>query len=280
MSIAIVTDSTAYIPDDLLEKFHIYTVPLSVVFGNESFREGIDLTTEQFYEKVKQNKDLPSTSQPAIGTFVELFEELSESYDAVISVHLSRQFSGTHDVAISAGTMVDNIEVYTFDSALSAMPQGLFAIAASELASEGKTAEEIMTYLEEMKEKTFAYFMVEDLSHLERGGRLNKGQALIGSLLNIKPILHIVDGLIVPFEKIRTQKKALKRIMSMLEEDIENKNVKRVVFIHANNLIKAEEMEKEFSKKHPEIETIISYFGPVIGTHLGEGSLGVSWYTE
>lgn len=280
MNIAVVSDSTGYIPDDLLKKYNIYTIPLSVVFGEESYREDIDITTEEFYKKIKETKDLPSTSQPSMGSFVQLFEQLSESYDAVISIHLSKRFSGTHDVAVSAGKMVDNLEVFAFDTALSAMPQGLFAIAASELATEGKTAEEIITCLEEMKEKTYAYFMVEDLSHLERGGRLNKGQALIGSLLNIKPVLHIVDGLIVPFEKIRTRKKALNRIMSMLENDVEKKEVKRVVFIHANNLTKAEKMEKEFSEKHPEVETIISHFGPVIGTHLGEGSLGVSWQIE
>ena len=280
MNIAIVTDSTGYIPDDLLKKYNIYTIPLSVVFGEESYREDIDITTEQFYKKIKETKELPSTSQPSIGSFVQLFEQLSESYDAVISVHLSKRFSGTYDVAVSAGKMVDNIQVYAFDSALSTMPQGLFAIAASELAAEGKSADEIITYLETMKEKTFAYFMVEDLSHLERGGRLNKGQALIGSLLNIKPILHIVDGLIIPFEKIRTRKKALNRIMSMLEKDVQEKEVKRVVFIHANNLAKAEEMQKDFLEKYPEMETIMSHFGPVIGTHLGEGSLGVAWQIE
>jgi len=280
MNIAIVTDSTGYIPDDLLKKYNIYTIPLSVVFGEESYREDIDITTEQFYKKIKETKELPSTSQPSIGSFVQLFEQLSESYDAVISVHLSKRFSGTYDVAVSAGKMVDNIQVYAFDSALSTMPQGLFAIAASELAAEGKLADEIITYLETMKEKTFAYFMVEDLSHLERGGRLNKGQALIGSLLNIKPILHIVDGLIIPFEKIRTRKKALNRIMSMLEKDVQEKEVKRVVFIHANNLAKAEEMQKDFLEKYPEMETIMSHFGPVIGTHLGEGSLGVAWQIE
>ena len=280
MNIAVVSDSTGYIPEDLLKKYNIYTIPLSVVFGEESYREGIDITTEQFYQKIKEIKDLPSTSQPSIGSFVQLFEQLSESYDAVISIHLSKRFSGTYDVAVSAGKMVDNLEVFAFDTALSAMPQGLFAIAASELATKGKTAEEIIAYLEAMKKKTYTYFMVEDLSHLERGGRLNKGQALIGSLLNIKPVLHIVDGLIVPFEKIRTRKKALNRIMSMLEEDVQHQKVKRVVFIHANNLAKVKEIQREFSEKHPEIETIISYFGPVIGTHLGEGSLGFSWYIE
>ena len=280
MKLAIVTDSTAYIPVELLERHHIYTIPLSVVFGEESFREGIDLTTEEFYKKVQEEENLPSTSQPSIGSFVELYEKLSEEYDGVISFHLSKRFSGTYDAAKSAGKMVDNIEVFAYDTELSAMPQGFFAIAASELVAAGKTIEEIMVYLDDMKEKTRAYFMVEDLSHLQRGGRLNKGQAVIGSLLNIKPVLHIEEGLIVPFEKIRTRKKAISRIISMLEEDVETKDVKRVVFMHANNRLAVEKIRNEFTEKHPEIETIISYFGPVIGTHLGEGSIGVSWYSN
>lgn len=280
MKIAIVTDSTAYIPDHLLEKYNIHTVPLSVVFGDESFRENIDISTEEFYQKVKESKDLPSTSQPAIGTFIELFEQLSEEFDAVISIHLSKKFSGTYEAAKSAGTIVDKIKVYPFDSMLSAMPQGFFVLAASELVQEGKTVDEIITRLEDMKNKTRAYFMVDDLSHLQRGGRLNSAQALLGSLLNVKPILHVVDGLIVPYEKIRTRKKALNRIMSMLEEDTINKKVKKVVFIHANNEEAATKLHDEFKEKHPNIETIMSYFGPVLGTHLGEGALGVSWYTE
>ncbi|MEI3607477.1 DegV family protein [Pseudogracilibacillus sp. SE30717A] len=280
MRIAIVTDSTAYIPDELLHKYNIHTVPLSVVFGDESFREGIDITTESFYKKVNEAKDLPSTSQPAIGTFIELYEELAKDYDAIISVHLSKKFSGTYDAAKSAGSMVENIEVHAYDSELSAMPQGFYAIAAAEMVQGGKTVQEIIAKLDDMKAKTKAYFMVDDLSHLQRGGRLNSAQKIIGSLLNIKPILHIVDGLIVPFEKIRTRKKAINRIMSMLENDAENKQIVRVVFIHANNKESVTTLRDSFAEKYPQIETIISYFGPVIGTHLGEGSIGICWYTE
>lgn len=280
MKVAVVTDSTAYIPTDLLEKHNIYTIPLSVVFGDESFREGIDITTEEFYKKVKQLKDLPSTSQPAIGSFVELYEQLAaKGYDAVVSIHLSKKFSGSYDAAESAGRMVENIDVYPYDSELSAMPQGFYAIVAAELANEGKAVDEIITVLDSMKQKTRVYFMVDDLSHLQRGGRLNSAQALLGSLLNIKPVLHIVDGLIVPYEKIRTRKKAINRIMSMLEEDAQAKIISRVVFIHANNESAVTKLQAEFTEKHPEVETIISYFGPVLGTHLGEGAVGVSWYT-
>src|SRR5699024_1136074 len=134
MKLAVVTDSTAYIPEELIEKYHIHTIPLSVIFGNESYREGIDITTENFYKKVKKEKNLPTTSQPAIGLFVDLFEKLAEDYDAIISIHLSSKLSGTFDAAKTASSMVQNIKVYPYDSELSAMPQGFYVLEAAELA--------------------------------------------------------------------------------------------------------------------------------------------------
>lgn len=280
MKIAIVTDSTAYIPEYIVEKLNISVIPLSVNFGDETYREDIDITSEQFYAKMTETKVLPTTSQPAIGSFIELYEKLEKDYDAVISIHLSKKFSGTYEAAKSAGNMMERLKVYPYDSELSAMPQGFYAIRAAELASEGKSVTDIIEQLDKMKENTRAYFMVDDLSHLQRGGRLTGAQAILGSLLNIKPILHIVDGLIVPYEKVRMRKRAINKIMSMLEDDAQTKRVKRVVFIHANNEPSALQLRDDFQEKHPEIETIISHFGPVIGTHLGEGSIGVSWYKE
>lgn len=281
MKIAVVTDSTAYIPQDLLEKYNIYTISLSVNFGDESYKEDGEITIEQFYENIKTTGVLPTTSQPAIGEFIQLFKQLEDAgYDAIISVHLSSKFSGTYEAAVSAGKMMEKIKVYAYDSELSTMPQGFYALRAAEMANAGENVTAILQELDSMKEKTRAYFMVDDLSHLQRGGRLNHAQALIGSLLSIKPILHIVDGRIVPFEKIRTRKKAINRIMSMLEEDATNKKIKWVVFIHANDEQAALKLRERFTDKFPEIETIMSFFGPVIGTHVGEGALGVAWLIE
>ncbi|MGM8364579.1 DegV family protein [Virgibacillus sp. W0181] len=281
MKVAVVTDSTAYIPAELRKKHAIHMVPLSVVFGEESFQEELDITTEAFYEKVKQSDVLPTTSQPSVGVFMETFEQLAKAgYNAVISIHLSSKFSGTYHAAKSAGEMVDDIDVYAFDTQLSAMAQGFFGLKAAEMAEQDYQADKIIASLEDMKQHTRAYFMVDDLSHLQRGGRLTGAQALIGGLLKVKPILHIVDGKIVPFEKIRTSKKAIHRIMGMLEEDAKKGTVKKVVFIHANDEKSAVALRDGFSEKYASIETVISHFGPVIGTHLGEGALGVSWYTE
>lgn len=246
MKIAVVTDSTAYIPNDLLDKYNIYTISLSVNFGDETYKEDLEITTEQFYEKIKTTGVLPTTSQPAIGEFIELYKKLEEDYDEVISIHLSKKFSGTYEAAVSAGRMMEKIKVHVYDSELSAMPQGFYALRAAELVKDGEEVETILNELDQMKEKTRAYFMVDDLSHLKRGGRLSHAQALLGSLLSIKPILHIVDGLIEPYEKIRTRKKAIRRIMSMLEEDATNNKIKWVVFIHANNESSAIELRDEF----------------------------------
>lgn len=280
MKIAVVTDSTAYIPKEILDKLNIHVVPLSVNFGDETFIEGVELTAEQFYEKLKNTKDLPTTSQPAIGTFIEQYEQLEQSYDAVISVHISKKLSGTFEAAKSAGNMMERLKVYAYDSELSAMPQGFYAMHAAELIKDGKDIDTIIAELDRIKENTRAYFMVDDLSHLQRGGRLSGAQALLGSLLNIKPILHIVEGSIVPFEKVRTRKRAINRILKMLYDDVQTKRVKRVVFIHANQESAVIQLRDEFQEKYPDIETIISHFGPVVGTHLGEGSLGISWYKK
>lgn len=278
MKTAIVTDSTAYIPKEIRERLNIKMIPLSVIFGGEVYQEEVEITAADFYEEVKNRGELPTTSQPSVGKFVELFEELSKEFDAVISVHLSSGISGTYNGAVSAGQMVDNIDVYAFDSEVSCMVQGFYAIEAAEIAAEGKTPDEIITRLNEVKKSIQAYFMVDDLSHLQRGGRLSGAQALIGSLLQVKPILQFVDKLIVPFEKIRTRKKAINRIYELFDEVACAGDPMRAVIIHANRPDEAQQMKEELEAKYPHVEYSISYFGPVIGTHLGEGAMGLGWY--
>lgn len=280
MKIAVMTDSTSYIPAKTREDLHIHMVPLSVTFGEETYREEIDITSEEFYKKLTEHKSLPTTSQPSIGYITDKLEQLAEDYDAVISVHLSSGISGTYETVVSAGAMVDGIDVYAFDSEVSCYVQAFYALEAVQLVKENKTPEEIIARLEQMKQNMKAYFMVDDLTNLVRGGRLSNAQALVGSLLQVKPILHFVDKKIVPFEKIRTRKKALNRILGMVEAEAEaGKNLK-VTFIHANNTASADEIEAAFNEKYPHIETVVSHFGPVIGTHLGEGAVGVGWYEK
>lgn len=280
MKTAIVTDSTAYIPEQIRKKYDIHMIPLSVNFGNETYQEEVEITSEQFFEKMRGLQQLPTTSQPPVGKFVELFETLSKDYDAVISIHLSSGISGTYNGAATAGDMVENIEVYAYDSEISCMVQGFYALEAADMAREGADPKDILARMDEMKETINAYFMVDDLSNLQKGGRLSGAQALIGSLLQVKPILHFEDKVIVPFEKVRTRKKALNRVFELLDEVASKNEPMRVVVIHANRPEEAEKMQQELSAKYPNIECMISYFGPVIGTHLGEGAVGIGWYKK
>lgn len=280
MKTAIITDSTAYISKEEREKWNIRMIPLSVIINGETYREDIDLQAEEFFELVREHKALPTTSQPPIGQFVELFEELSKDYDAAIVITLSSGISGTYQNVVAAGNMVEGIDVRAFDSEISCMVQGFYAIEGAKMAQEERDVNDIMARLDEMMPSVRAYFMVDDLGHLQRGGRLSATQAIMGSLLQIKPLLHFVDKKIVPFEKIRTRKKALKRIYDLLGEDVKAKGSIRAVIIHANRPHEAEEILQELQQQFPTVEFSTSYFGAVIGTHLGEGAVGIGWYEK
>lgn len=276
MKTAIVTDSTAYLPASLIEELNIHLIPLTVTLDGQAYEEEIEITTTDFYNKVRGNGPLPKTSQPPVGRFVELYESLKQDYDAIISIHLSSGISGTYAGAAQAAEMVDGIDVRTFDTEISCYIQGFYVIRAAELAKQGASPDDIMAELHEMKETTHAYFMVDDLSHLQRGGRLSGAQALIGGLLQVKPILHFQNKVIVPFEKIRTRKKAMKRMADLLGEDAARMPLDACI-IHGNCPEDAENWHAELAARFPEVRFIISYFGPVIGTHLGEGAMGLGW---
>lgn len=272
---AIVTDSTAYLPKNVRERLNIHMIPLQVTFGLESFEEEQELTVDEFYRK--SAVELPKTSQPPIGEFVNLFKRLALDYDEIVTIHLSSGISGTFAGAIQAGEMTENAKVYAFDSEISCAMQGFYAVKAAEMADQGAGATEILRELETMKKSLRGYFMVEDLKHLQRGGRLSGAQALVGGMLQIKPILHFDETKIVPFEKVRTRKKAMNRMVSLLEDDVQSGGQFKAAIIHANREEDALQWKKELEKQFSSVEFEISYFGPVIGVHLGEGSMGLGW---
>lgn len=276
MKTAIVTDSTAYLSEEEQARYDINIIPLAVNIAGEVCDE-TDITATAFYDKVRNTKDFPKTTQPAIGRFVALFEQLkAQGYDEVISVHLSSGISGTYQGAIQAGAMVDGITVHAFDSEISCAVQGFYVLRAAELAAQGLEGTQIIATLEAMSPSVDAYFIVDDLAHLQRGGRLSAAAALIGGLLQVKPVLHFVDKVIVPFEKIRTRKKAMKRAEDMLAEAVKA-GITDVAVIQANCEEEAEKWRASLQALYPQLTFKLSYFGPVIGTHLGEGAIGMGW---
>lgn len=277
MKTAIVTDSTAYISLEERQLYNIHMIPLSVNLEDGTYEEEVEITASEFYQKVRESKTFPKTTQPPVGKFVELFEELSKEHDEVVSIHLSSGISGTYQGAYQAANMVENIKVAVFDSEIACYVQGMFVIEAAKMAQQGATAQEIIAKLEILKTTMDAYFIVDDLSHLQRGGRLSAAAALIGGLLQVKPVLHIVDKVIVPYEKIRTRKKALRRVEEMLAEAVKKHGELQATVIHSCCEEEALQWMQQLQETYPSVDFKLSYFGPVIGTHLGEGALALGW---
>ncbi|MER2109509.1 MAG: DegV family protein [Desemzia incerta] len=280
MKIAVVTDSTAYLTTEQYNDNQIYRLPLSVIVNGEALKEEIDVTNETYFDLMRQSEKLPTSSQPTLGDIEELFTELSTDYDAIISIHLSSKISGTYQSVASLGQRMEDIAVYPYDSGLSCTAQGYFVLEAARLVQQGATVQEIFEHFDRMQQSLKAYFVVDDLKNLVRGGRLSNGAASIGTLLKIKPILHFDEKQIVVFEKIRTHKKALKRIEDLLGEDIKKGYPIVSTIIHANAEEKALIWKKSLESLYPEVTFNLSYFGPVIGTHLGEGALGMTWVKD
>ena len=278
MKIAVVTDSTAYLTAETRQQHHIHMLPLVVNIGAKSCQEEIDLAAEDFYSLMKSAEDFPKSSQPAVGAMYQLYEELAKEHDAIISIHLSSGISGTYQNAAALSREYPEFNIHPFDSEISCYVQARFVLEAARLAAVGIVPEQIMARLEHMKKRSRAYFMVDDLMNLQRGGRLSGGAAVIGSIMKIKPVLHFSDKKIVVFEKIRTNARALRRIEELLGQAASKADYPIIAtVIHGNIPEKGQAWLEHLQQEFPDIRFELSYFGPVIGTHLGEGALGLTW---
>lgn len=277
MKIAIVTDSTAFLKNDYRNNENLYIVPVPLIIDDNVYQEGIDIHVDGFYEMLKEAKEFPKTSQPAIGELYELYNDLAKKgYEAVISIHMSSGISGFVRTLTSIAKDIEAIDIYPFDSLLTSGPMGKLVEVALDMAEQGKTPYAILNKLEQMRQHLQGYIVVDDLNHLVRGGRLKNGAAIIGTLLKIKPILRFDHGDIVLCEKIRSQKKALHRVEEIVLNEITlSPEESSFYVIHCNNLKVAKQVEKDLLKAYPDLDVTICDFGPVIGTHLGEKSVAI-----
>lgn len=275
--IAWITDSTAYLEPAFAQEKGIHIVPLSVVFGDRSYREGEEIDEATFYRLVRESPAPPTTSQPSLGDFVALYERLKAEYDVGIAVHLSGGISGTVETSRQAAAMV-GFPVHVIDAKITTYPMAFILKAGIRLAEAGRPVEEIVRHMEDVRDRMRALFLVRDLSYLHRGGRLNMAQYVVGSLLQVKPILHFVDGRIVPLEKVRTEKKAVARVFELFDEAVRNVPRARVAIIHANVPEEALRWQARLGERYDHLDVVVSTFGPVIATHVGEGTIGFGWY--
>ena len=278
MKIAIVTDSTAYLPERIKDHPNLFVIPIPVILDGKIYNEGIDIEADEYYALLNNSKEFPTTSQPALGEVLELYKSIAEQgYDTIISIHLSSGISGFVHTLHGLTDEIPGVALYPYDSKITSMPMGHMVEAALDLTEEKASLEEIFAKLDLIRDNTYAYLIVEDLNNLVRGGRLTNGAALIAGLLKIKPILTFEDGKIVLFENIRSTKKAFARAEKIIGE--RNAGIEapvKLYVIHANNRIVAEKEQAKLQKLYPNAEIEIGHFGPVIGTHLGEKAIGLA----
>ncbi|WP_413627312.1 DegV family protein [Fructilactobacillus vespulae] len=284
MRTAIVTDSSAYLSEEDIQKYNIHVIPLTIVFGDQSYQEGIDITNAEFYDKLANSKELPTTSQPPIGMLIEEYNKLAaEGYDNVISIHLAATISGLYNQVVNVSQMIDSINVIPFDSQITVGLMGDLAKYASELAKAETDPQEIISKLKEQRQTIDELFVVDDLQNLVKGGRLSNASAFIGGLLNIKPILKFDDETdkIVAFDKVRTMKRALKRVESLFEEKLAKVDYPVKLFVlNGNNPKSGSAWAEKIAEQFPDLKIEQGTIGPAIGTHLGQGALILGWQKE
>lgn len=271
-NIQIVTDSTGYISREYIRKHSIKVVPLSVHFNGETRNEGLPGEFDEFFNQLKTSKDFPTTSQPSIDAFRAVFDDAVQKEMEVIAITISSKLSGTYNSASAAARMVSPEHISIIDSETSVANLRELVEAAVEMAQSGNSRNEIVEHLEWQKKRMGIQLTVDTLDYLRKGGRLTVTQAFIGSILNISPIISLVDGKLVPSGKTRGKSKALSMIMDQIPD-----NVKKISICQILDIQEAESVKEKLNLRFPNVPIVIDEIGPVIGAHLGPKAIGICY---
>ncbi len=275
--VALVTDSTACIPEDLMQKYHISVAPQILVWGEETFLDGVDIQPDQYYIQLQNAKIMPTTSQASPKSFNEIFSHLLDQDFEVLTILLSAQLSGT---LISAQQALENFPgapIEIMDSYTTAMAMGFQVLAAARAAEQGGSLAECKAIAEEARQKTGVIFAVDTLEFLHRGGRIGGGARLLGTALNLKPIFEISGGQVEPVEKVRTRKKSISRLLELVDERIDGKQPVHLATLHANAPQEACQIMEMVNARFKVDESLFTVVSPVVGTHAGPGTVGIAY---
>jgi DegV family protein with EDD domain len=280
--VRLVTDSTADIPHEICLTLGIEVVPLKVHFGNDTYRDGVTLQADHFYELLAQASVLPTTSQPSPVDFLEMYKKINEEPDVqIISIHISSELSGTYQSAVLAKSLLnEHADITTIDSRSASFGMGGIVVAAAEAAKQGKSKEEILTLIQKLSQRSQLYFLVDTLEYMQKGGRIGKAAALLGSILKIKPILGMEDGIAVSIEKVRGNKAAVHRIIELFKQKEMAASKVRVMIAHSNAPEAAQQFGILIQENFQLSSLSYTSIGPVIGTHVGPGTVAVFMFPE
>lgn len=281
MGIRIVTDSTSDLPAEICRELGITVVPLTVMFGEQGYRDGVDLSPNEFYKKLIESDRLPTTSQPSAGVFAEAYREVSKETDEILSIHISGKLSQTYNSArLAASDMEGGSKVEVMDSLQVSLGLGTMVIAAARAARDGASMEDLKHLITGMIPGTRTLALLETLEYLAKGGRIGKVQAFLGnslrplSILKVIPIVEVRNGEAHPFERVRTRRKGLDRLIA--EAQGESK-IKMAGVAYSTNREEAESVLESLRPLVAPENLVLSRFGPVLGTHLGPGALGLGF---
>jgi DegV family protein with EDD domain len=278
--IAIVTDSTADIPARLLKEYDIHVIPQILIMGDKTWLDGVDIDPPAFYELLRSSPDCPSTSQPSIASFQELFRKLSREAEGVVAVLISDDLSGTLNSAQAAAASLPDVPVELVDTRGASMQLGFMVLAAARAAAAGEGLETVAAAARALVGRVQVYFVVDTLEYLHRGGRIGAAAKLLGSALDLKPVLEIRDGIVKPLARVRTRRKALRKVFDLLDEQLAGKDRIHMAVLHVAAPHEAAHLKEQFISCFHPVEMIETECGPVVGAHAGPGTVGVVFYAE
>lgn len=274
--IAWITDSTCGLPPEFVEEHNIYVVPLNVIINGVSYKEDIEITKDEFYERLQEPDVEASTSQAALGDFIELYERLKEEYDCGIAVHASAALTGTYNSSVTAAGQT-GFPVEVIDSKIGNYALGKMIRNGLALQAEGRSYEEVVARMREYPALAEMYLLPSNLDQLRKSGRVSTGQAIFASLLNINLLLGFDDGKVVVEGKVRSKKRAQRRLFKMVETAVNKYSLDEICVMHAGVMDMAQAWKEEFEKMHEQLKVKIKTLVPVAGVHTGYGTMAVSW---
>ncbi len=278
--VAIVTDSTVNLPIDVIKANNIYVIPQILNWEGKSFLDQIDISTEEFYQRLPNSKDLPKTSQPAPGQFTEHFEKVAESAESIVAIFVSQALSGTIQSAHLGAEAMGDYPIEIVDSRSVSLGLGLLATAAARYAAEGHDYKEVAAYVRTLVPRVRVLFVVDTLEYLHKGGRIGGAKRLVGSMLSIKPVLGLEDGQIEPQAQIRTKKKAIQHMLDVVLGEMKGKKNIHAGVIHAAAPEDAAYVAEQVRASVNPAELYVNELTPVIGANVGPGVVGMGYYVE
>ena len=279
-NVAVIVDSTSTIPDDVIREYGMHVIPLTLVWGNETFLDGVDMSASEFYDKLRSDPVFPSTTQPSVAEFEELYKRVGGEASDILVVTLSGELSGTLNSAVQAKSMMPDMSIEIIDTRTMSMAAGYVALAAAREAKAGGSLAECVEAAKAANENVGVLVTLDSLEYLHRGGRIGGARKLLGGALSIKPILTVGDGIVQDAGKVRTRRKALKYLIDSVTEAVGGKSGVRLAGLHASSPNDAAFVLEECSAAVNAVETLMTELSPVVGAHVGPGGVGIAWSSD